>query len=86
MLIELVNKRRSARKRLGAPALVLVDRTLVPCSVRDISQTGAMLVFEEDVEIPDRLVMSFGIRPGTPRRCVVKWRNGRSVGVAFERT
>ncbi|WP_188311966.1 PilZ domain-containing protein [Salinarimonas soli] len=85
MLFETDNRRESARKRLGAPALVRLGHRILRCSVKDISRTGAMLLFDEEVELPPDFTMSFGERPGTPRFCTVMWQNGRSAGVSFRR-
>ncbi len=84
MQFEETNQRGEVRKRLGAPALVRVDHRIVRCQVKDVSRTGAMLVFDEDLTLPDEITMSFGERPGTPRRALVVWRNGRSAGIAFQ--
>jgi hypothetical protein len=83
MLFEAENKRASARKRLGAPALVRIEHRIVRCAVKDVSLTGAMLVFPDDIVLPGELIMSIGERPGTVRRCKVVWQDGRAAGVTF---
>jgi PilZ domain len=54
-----------------------------PCLVRDISDTGARLELEGDVALPDRFDLYIEKRQKT-FRSIVKRRNGRDVGVAFE--
>lgn len=87
MLSDTENKRASERKQLGdgVPAQVRIDHRLVRCSVRDVSYTGAMLAFEEEVQLPPQVMLSFGAKPGAPRLCRVVWQKGRTAGVAFRK-
>jgi hypothetical protein len=53
--------------------------------VKDLSTTGAMLIFDDEVSLPAEFTMSFGQRPDLPRFCAVMWQNGRSAGISFRR-
>ena len=57
-------------------------RSAVDCLVRDVSQTGARLIFSDTVSVPD--VVDLHI-PQKDRmlRAYVQWRHGEELGVAF---
>ena len=54
-----------------------------PCLVRDISDTGARLELGGDLALPDRFDLYIDKKQKT-YRSIVKRRNGRDIGVAFE--
>lgn len=58
-------------------------RTSVDCLVRDISDTGAKLVFSGAVTIPDVLELHLSNK-ADPCRARVQWRRGNEAGVDFE--
>jgi hypothetical protein len=53
----------------------------VPCTIRDVSATGARLALNSSLWFPEQftLVFSNGLRKG----CRVAWRKGRLIGSAF---
>jgi len=57
--------------------------TMLRCSLVDISEIGARIVFENDSPVPDEFVLLLTASGETRRHCKVIWRNGTSVGVAF---
>jgi hypothetical protein len=58
-------------------------RSSVDCLVRDVSETGARLVFSSAVTIPDVVELYLSNRDSA-RRARVQWRRGDEVGVDFE--
>jgi hypothetical protein len=79
----MVDRRRIARTRISAPALVIPDRgSLVwKCCVRDITSLGARLEFPDAPVLPTDFNLTFDAK--TLRLCRLKWRNANEVGVSF---
>jgi PilZ domain-containing protein len=79
------DKRRARRRTLyhegrikppdGGPQL--------PCSVRDISATGARLAVEMPAAVPDQFMLLLSRDGRTRRVCEVVWRSAEEVGVEF---
>jgi uncharacterized protein YceH (UPF0502 family) len=57
-------------------------RTVIDCLVRDISATGARLIFSDSVSVPDVVELYIPQKEQT-LRAHVQWRRGDEVGVAF---
>ena len=57
-------------------------RSAVDCLIRDISDTGARLIFSSTVAIPDVADLYIPQKEQT-LRAHVQWRHGDEVGVAF---
>lgn len=63
--------------------LLFVDRPcLVECTIRDISEDGALLSMPSVVPLP-AVVLLWEEATGALHECEVKWRKGRTVGVQF---
>jgi hypothetical protein len=77
-------KRRSPRKRALKGARIVLNKgnSTLSCTIRSLSEIGAMLDFATPSAVPDAFEIRFD--DGTPpRRCVVKRRAGKSVAVTF---
>lgn len=59
------------------------DLMHVPCVIRDITDVGARLDFGGEVTVPDRFQLFIEKKQRT-RRAVVRWKNNREAGVAFD--
>jgi hypothetical protein len=57
-------------------------RSATDCLIRDISATGARLIFSDTVSIPDAVDLYIPQKEQT-LRAQVQWRHGDEVGVAF---
>ena len=57
-------------------------RSVVDCLIRDISPSGARLVFSDTVTTPDVLELYIPQKEQTLRVSVI-WRHGQELGVAF---
>ena len=81
----MVDKRRLARTRVSAPALVIPNKgSLVwRCRVRDITSLGARLEFQDTPVLPTAFNLTFDAK--TLRYCRLKWRIANEVGVSFQR-
>jgi hypothetical protein len=58
-------------------------RGVMSCLIRDLSDTGARIVFSETVTIPEHINLHIPQREKTVR-AHVQWRRGDEIGLAFE--
>jgi len=79
-------RRRSSRRRayLGARASCEQLGTSDACVVRNLSEGGAQLVLSGSTLMPDAFDLALR-DSGEARRVRVVWRDGRRLGVAYER-
>ena len=80
------DRRGKIRRTLRVKGFLLLgdDTPGLPCTLVDISATGARLTTTEVKEVPDEFTVAFTAN-GTPtRKCRVVWRGDEDVGVAFE--
>jgi hypothetical protein len=77
--------RKKPRRQFHYNARILTNKRtpLIACSIADISQSGARLALELDVELPDTFILLLTARGSTRRHCRVVWRNGMTLGVEF---
>ena len=77
-------KRGAPRRRvLKAGIMAYCDRhCTLPCTVRDISATGARLRSDSAVNAPDRFELIIEL-DGLEAECEVVWRKGDDMGVRF---
>ena len=77
--------RKSRRREVGYRAWLRYgdDPVLVPCTMRDASETGAQLVLPENADIPDEFILQLTEAGTASRKCRVAWRKKNKVGVAF---
>jgi PilZ domain-containing protein len=79
----MIERRQYSRVETGEPARILCNyRSVLACTIRDISTGGACLELDPTIAIPEK----FDLIPGRghdPRACRVVWRFSDRVGVAF---
>ncbi len=79
-----VSERRSARRRTLKEGKILHagGRSASKCVIRDLSETGAKLICQESVAVPDafRLIC---VSDNVIRDSKVVWRNANEVGIVF---
>lgn len=80
----MADNRGKVRARATTPGSASFDTAGLetPCTVLDLSSTGACLTFRAGVTVP----ASFGLRIGSERkaqRVEVRWRRADRIGVAF---
>ncbi len=80
----MADNRGKVRARATTPGSASFDKAdaEIPCTVLDLSSTGACLTFRNGVTVPN----AFGLRIGSERRAhrvEVRWRRADRIGVAF---
>jgi uncharacterized small protein (DUF1192 family) len=82
-----MNERRNASRQksfLRGTIQFNNRRTVIDCLVRDISATGARLIFSDSVSVPDVVELYIPQKEQT-LRAHVQWRRGEELGVAFSK-
>jgi hypothetical protein len=76
------DQRKSTRKPVNTRAWIRVDGGFAvrPCTLIDLSDTGARLSIEGEIPASFALLLSQGSKGRNVR---VKWRRGNKVGVVF---
>jgi hypothetical protein len=79
------DKRRLARHRILKGGLIAAagHHTAVPCTVRDLTETGARLKLQDAAVLlrePFELLIEID---GLEAECQVVWRKGSEIGVSF---
>jgi hypothetical protein len=79
--------RKSPRKHVKYQAKIILgnDQPLQPCTLFDVSQSGARLVVENYDELPAYFSLLLSANGHAGRHCRTVWRNGRELGVQFVR-
>lgn len=75
-----IEKRKHPRRELGLAAYVTWPRP-VPCTIVDISGSGARLQ-SEDLDLIPR-VFDLALNQDIMRRCQIVWRRKKQIGVKF---
>lgn len=65
--------------RIERPA----DGSEIPCTIHDVSQTGARLSLDDTADVPDAFVLRLSFGRQALRHCAVMWRSEASLGVRF---
>jgi len=76
-----MEKRSSRRRRVLKAGTIEFGGGALSCTVRDRSDTGAMLDVPSPIGIPDHFVLA---ADGLRIPCRVIWRKERRIGIAFE--
>jgi hypothetical protein len=78
----MTEKRRAPRQRTFKGATISLPIGSVPCTVRNLSASGALLELQDSTPVPDDFELI--IKPEYKRRaCHVVRREGRRLGVVF---
>jgi hypothetical protein len=72
------SQRRATSQRCVA---VLGSRAEIECAIKDMSATGARLIFRHAAFLPKTFQLRFGAEE---RRVTVVWQRGLSAGVRFQ--
>ena len=78
-------KRRSRRKDVSYRVWLKCgeDVALLPCTLNDVSDTGAQLAVPENAEIPETFTLQLSETGPAHRSCKVAWRRNKKIGVSF---
>ncbi|MEJ1159845.1 PilZ domain-containing protein [Prosthecomicrobium sp. N25] len=75
-------RQQPRRRTLKGGQVVFNNRhSTVDCTVRNISEGGALVVFPHQITVPDTFELN--LQDGTVRACRQVWRAGAAIGVAF---
>src|SRR5437763_3067486 len=78
------DKRRHSRKRtLKTGKVILSDSASIDCVIREVSPTGARLVFGGPTVLPKLFRLLF-VETGSVRPAILVWQKGLAAGVCFE--
>jgi hypothetical protein len=77
--------RKKPRRQFHYNAGVLLEGASapLPCAIADISETGARIVLETEIELPERFILLLTRKGEARRQCRLVWRDGQTAGVAF---
>jgi hypothetical protein len=77
--------RKKPRRQFHYNARILIDKKVpsIPCSISDISESGARLAIERDEDLPETFMLLLTANGGARRQCRVVWRTGVTLGVEF---
>jgi len=78
------NKRRADRKRVLRGGKIILGNLMstFECKLRNVSDTGALLMVNNAANIPDEFYLAIDFQPGR-RPCHVAWRKMNQLGVQF---
>jgi hypothetical protein len=77
------DRRKEARRRTLKAARIMIDgKSVIDCTVRNLTYKGASLEVSSPVGIPHTFELSIPLDNLT-RKCRVTWRQERSIGVQF---
>jgi hypothetical protein len=78
-------KRRSLRRGVCWNGLIFDDqgRIITQCFMMDVSASGAKLVLDAGINVPDSFVLTLARNAAVRRNCEVVWRAATSIGVCF---
>ena len=77
------NQRRQERHRTLKSGKIIFNHhaSVVDCTIRNVSDTGACLQVQSVVGIPESFDL---LMDDIKRSCNVKWRSGNRMGVSFQ--
>ena len=78
-------RRESERRPTDTPAMIrhVEGPVIASCLVCNLSDGGAKLLFEADVDLPKEFLLFLGPIRTLGRRCQVIWLIGNKIGVRF---
>jgi len=78
-------KRRAPRQNVCLKGLIQDEQGLIiaPCFMMDVSASGAKLIIDEGIDVPDLFVLALARNAAVRRNCEVVWRAATSIGVCF---
>jgi hypothetical protein len=84
-MTDFADKRRSRRARSLLKGQIIFNNrfSIVDCSIRDISDTGARIAFAHPIDIPREFELDIP-KKGSVVRARVVWSNGNEHGVVFD--
>jgi len=80
-----VTKKRDTRRSVQQAGWISLDGGFAarPCSVLDLSSSGAKLTVDDPTSVSNRVKLAFTRDTRLGRTCDVVWRRGKTLGVRF---
>ena len=78
----MIEKRAAQRFKVLKGGIVAIDSGSIPCTVRNMSSTGAAVEFAQRVDLPPTFTLRIE-RDRFTRRARPVWQDKRRVGMAF---
>lgn len=79
----MAERRKTPRRRaLKSGTIILGKEAVLPCTVRNLTESGASLEVSATFEIPS--TFQFGLSGQTTRACKVIWGTDRQLGIHFQ--
>jgi hypothetical protein len=80
------DKRKAVRRPIRYTAWISLDgKELHGCVLSDVSESGARIDIDDSKKIPDDFTLLLASNGSARRKCHVVRRDGRQIGVSFER-
>ena len=61
-----------------------IDEAFYPCQVYDMTVTGARLILDHPMDLPDTFTLQLTLAGHVVRPCFLIWQEGHEAGVSFE--
>jgi hypothetical protein len=75
--------RRAQRFRVFKAGTIEFSGNAIPCTIRNLSASGAALEVNSPLWFPDRFTLAIA-SDSSQRTCHIVWRKEKRIGVAFE--
>jgi PilZ domain len=76
-------QRKAPRHRVYKAGTIEFSGSAIPCLVRNLSTSGAVIEVSTPLWFPDRFTLGIP-SDGTRQPCHIVWRHEKSIGLAFE--
>lgn len=80
----MIEKRRARRYRVFKGGTITFEDRGLPCTVRNLSASGAAIELDDSVTLPQTFMLSIA-RDNFVRHCRPVWRSDNRVGLTFAR-
>ena len=74
----------SAPYAFNHAGLLKIDEAYYPCQAYDMTVTGARLILDHPMDLPDTFTLQLTLAGQVVRPCYLIWQEGREAGVSFE--
>ena len=61
-----------------------IDEAFYPCQVSDMTVTGARLLLDHLMDLPDTFTLQLTLAGKVVRPCYLIWQEGKEAGVSFQ--
>lgn len=80
----MAEQRNETRHRTLKPGLIVINDgySTIECMVRNLSESGAQLMVESLLGIPDEFVLK--LKDGGSAKAKIAWKRGKTIGIHFE--